>query len=139
MHKWVTDTLTGKVRVRTRAASEMLIRCRLDALASLVKEYGLSVDVALVRSEHNQADSLRMSQRWFDLVKKAAEPPYSTSAVEANTQHVTDDTSADESFEEEVVLQWRSARRKRSTPVCHLCDYEITGGGCSESERQTLH
>ena len=34
VHKWITDTLTGKARVRTRAASEMLIR--LDALASLV-------------------------------------------------------------------------------------------------------
>ena len=58
MHKWVTDTLTGKARVRTRAASEMLIRRWLDALASLVKEYGLSMDVALVRSDHNRAYSL---------------------------------------------------------------------------------
>ena len=40
VHKWVTDTLTGKARVRTRAASEILIRRRLDALATLVKEYG---------------------------------------------------------------------------------------------------
>ena len=81
VHKWVTDTLTGKFRVRTGAASEMLIRRRLDALASLVKEYGLSVDVD-VRSEHNRADSLtRVPQRWFDLVKKAAEPPYCASAV----------------------------------------------------------
>ena len=82
VHKWVTDTLTGKARVHTIAASEMLIRRRLDALASLVKEYGLSVDVALVRSEHNRADSLtRVPQRWFDLVKKAAEPPYCASAM----------------------------------------------------------
>ena len=82
VHKWVTDTLTGKARVRTRAASEMQIRRRLDALASQVQEYGLSVDVALVRSEHNRADSLtRVPQRWFDLFKKAAEPPYCASAV----------------------------------------------------------
>ena len=58
--------------------------------------------------------------------------------LEINTAHVTDDTSADESFEKEVVLPRRSARRKRSTPVCHLCDHEIPGG-CSESERQNLH
>ena len=58
--------------------------------------------------------------------------------LQANTAQVTDDTSADESFEEEVVLPRRSARRKRSTPVCHLCDHEITGW-CSESERQNLH
>ena len=82
VHKWVTDTLMGKARVRTRAAGEMLIRRQLDALASLVKEYGLSVDVVLVRSEHNRADGLtRVPQRWFDLVKKAAEPPYCASAV----------------------------------------------------------
>ena len=82
VHKWVTDTLTVKARVRTRAASEMLIRRRLDALASLVKEYGLSVDAVLVRSEHNRADSLtRVPQRWFDIVRKAAEPPYCASAV----------------------------------------------------------
>ena len=82
VHKWVTDTLTGKARVRTREASEMLIRRRLDALASLVKEYGLSVDAVLVRSEHNRADSLtRVQQRWFDLARKAAEPPYCESAV----------------------------------------------------------
>ena len=82
VHKWLTDTLTGKARVRTRAASELLIRRRVDALGSLVKEYGLSVDSVLVRSELNRADSLkRVPLRWFDLVKKAVEPPYCTSAV----------------------------------------------------------
>ena len=59
--------------------------------------------------------------------------------LEVNTAHVMDDTSADESFEEEVVLPRRSARCKRSTPVCHLRDHEIPGVGCSESERQNLH
>ena len=82
VHKWITDTLVGKARVHTRAASVMLIRHRLDALTSLVKEYGLSVDAVLVRSEHNRADSLpRVPQRWFDLVKKAVELPYCASAV----------------------------------------------------------
>ena len=37
VHKWITDTLTEKARVCTRAASEMLIRRPLDTLASLVK------------------------------------------------------------------------------------------------------
>ena len=58
VHKWITDTLMGKARVCTRAASEMLIKQQLDALASLIREYGLSVDAVLVRSEHNRADSL---------------------------------------------------------------------------------
>ena len=82
VHKWITDTLTGKARVRTRAAGEMLIRRRLDALASLVKEYGLSVDVVLVKLEHNQADRLTWApQRWCDPVKTAVEPPYCANAV----------------------------------------------------------
>ena len=82
VHKWITDTLTGKVRVCTRAASEMLIRWWLDLLTSLVKEYGLSVNPVLVRSEHNQVDSrIRVPQQWFDLIKKAVEPPYCASAM----------------------------------------------------------
>ena len=58
--------------------------------------------------------------------------------LEVNTVHIMDDTSADESFEKEVVLPRGSARRQRSTLVCHLCDHEITGWD-SESERQNLH
>ena len=82
VHKWKTETLKGRARVRTKAASEMLIRRRLEVLASLVKEYGLSVDAVLVKSEHNRMDSLtRVPQRWFDLVNKVIEPPYYASAV----------------------------------------------------------
>ena len=44
-----------------------------------------------------------------------------------------DDTSADESSEKEVPLPRRSARCKRPTPVCHLCNHEL---GCSEIEKQ---
>ena len=35
VHKWISDTLTGKARVRTKAASEMLIRRRLDTIIKL--------------------------------------------------------------------------------------------------------
>ena len=91
VHKWITDTLMGKARVRTRAASEMLIRRRLDALASQDKEYGLSVDAVLVRSEHNRADSLtRVTQQWLDLIKKAVEPPSCASAVSPNKHNWLD-------------------------------------------------
>ena len=51
VHKWITDTLAGKARLCTTAASEMLIRHWLDALTSLVKEYRLSADAVLVRSD----------------------------------------------------------------------------------------
>ena len=39
VHKWISDTLTGKVRVRTKATSEMLIRWQLDMIIKLVNEY----------------------------------------------------------------------------------------------------
>ena len=56
VHIWISDTLTGKARVRTQAASEMLIRRRLDAIIKLVKEYALSMNVSLVKSSQNKAD-----------------------------------------------------------------------------------
>ena len=56
VHKWISDTLTGKARVRTKAASEMLIQWRLDTIIKLVKEYALSMNVSLVKSSQNKAD-----------------------------------------------------------------------------------
>ena len=54
----MTDTLSGKSRLRTKAASEMLIRRRLEIITSLVKEYTLDMNIVLVPSAHNLADSL---------------------------------------------------------------------------------
>lgn len=48
---------------------------------------------------------------------------------------VSDDTSANESSEEEVVLTQRNTRCKRPAPCCHICDHEIKGE-CSGSKRQ---
>ncbi len=50
VYHWISDTLTGKARVRTKAASEMLIRRRLETIRKLVTEYNLSVDAVLVTS-----------------------------------------------------------------------------------------
>ena len=44
--------------MHTEAASEMLIRQRLDVPASLVKEYELSVDAVLMRSKYHLEDGL---------------------------------------------------------------------------------
>ena len=43
VHWWISDTLTGRARVNTKAASEMLVRRRLGTLRSLAKEYGLTL------------------------------------------------------------------------------------------------
>ena len=65
VHKWISDTLTDKARVRTKAASEMLIQRQLDTIIKLVKEYALSMNVSLVKSSQNKADRFtRVLQRW---------------------------------------------------------------------------
>ena len=38
VHKWISDTLTSKARVQTKATSKMLIRRQLDTIIKLVKE-----------------------------------------------------------------------------------------------------
>ena len=53
MHRWISDTLSGKARVRTKAASEILIRRRLSTLQELAAEYRLTIDVALIKSQVN--------------------------------------------------------------------------------------
>ena len=73
--KWISDTLTGKAKVRTKAASEMLIRRRLDTIIKLVKEYALSMNVSLVKSSQNKADRLtRVPQKWLDAIKRNTGP-----------------------------------------------------------------
>ena len=68
MHHWVSDTLTGRMRVCTKAATEMLIKRRLNTLKKLVEEYEL--DVVLVPLNKNMADRLtRVPQRWFTAIK----------------------------------------------------------------------
>ena len=75
VYPWILDILTGKARVRTKAASEMLIRWRLETIRKLVTEYNLSVDAVLVTSNSNLADRLtRVPQRWYDVMKKQAGP-----------------------------------------------------------------
>ena len=47
VHHWVSDTLTRRTWVHTKAATEMLIRRQLNTLKKLMKEYELTVDVVL--------------------------------------------------------------------------------------------
>ena len=76
------DTLTGKARVNTRAASEMLVRLQLGTLRLLAKEYGLTIDVKLVKYCQNCADSLtRVPPRWMDVLKERKEPVLESCAM----------------------------------------------------------
>lgn len=66
VYHWVTDTLSGKSRFNTKAASEMLIRRRLSTLKMLAEEYHLTISVHSVTSSSNRADVLtRVPEKWL--------------------------------------------------------------------------
>ena len=66
VHQWISDGLTGKSRLKTKAANEMLIRRRVAIVTALVEEYKLQVTVSLVPSHENKADSLtRVPGKWL--------------------------------------------------------------------------
>lgn len=56
VHHVLLKRCLKKMRVLSKAASETLIRRRLDTLRELTVEYGLTIDVGLLRSHDNQAD-----------------------------------------------------------------------------------
>ena len=65
--------LTGNARIRTKAASEMLIRRRLGTLKTLVSEYNLTVSVELVTSSSNLSDPVTwVLHKWLVAVKLGA-------------------------------------------------------------------
>uniref|UniRef100_A0A5S6Q9E6 RNase H domain-containing protein n=1 Tax=Trichuris muris TaxID=70415 RepID=A0A5S6Q9E6_TRIMR len=75
VHQWVSNGITGKARLRTKAAGEMLIRRRVDTIVSLVQECDLRLTVTLVKSAENKADSLtRVLSGWLRPRKVAARP-----------------------------------------------------------------
>ncbi|KFD49597.1 hypothetical protein M513_09540 [Trichuris suis] len=84
VHRWVSDGLSGKARLRTKAAGEMLIRRRISTVVSLVEEYALQLSVTLVKSEDNRADALtRVPQRWL---KAATGPSDSVCAAASDSE-----------------------------------------------------
>ena len=50
VYHWLGDALSGRARIKTKAASEMLIRRRLDTVKNLRDEYGLQLTVRSVSS-----------------------------------------------------------------------------------------
>ena len=57
VQRWISDAISGKSRLRTKAASEMLIRRRIGILLSLIEECGLQLSVTLVPSISYKADN----------------------------------------------------------------------------------
>lgn len=78
---WISDALSGRSRLRTKASGEMLIRRRLSILTSLVEEYNLQVNIALVPSAMNRADALtRVPHEWLK-ARIGSRPPSVIGAV----------------------------------------------------------
>ena len=66
VYHWLTDALSGRARIKTKAASEMLIRRRLETVKSLRDEYSLHLTVKCVPSVDNRADALtRVPKKWL--------------------------------------------------------------------------
>ena len=67
VYRWLKDVLTGKARLKTKAASEMLIRRRLEVIAQLKEEYSIELNLELVPSKYNLADCLTwVPNRWLN-------------------------------------------------------------------------
>ncbi|KAK4314260.1 hypothetical protein Pmani_014414 [Petrolisthes manimaculis] len=76
VHRWISDTLTGKARVKTKAAGEMLIRRRLNTFKAVCEEYKLDVTLHRVSSAVNRADALtRVPQKWLTTLDQIEESP----------------------------------------------------------------
>ena len=47
VYHWILNALSGKIRLKTKASNEMLIRRRVDTIKALVDEYGIALDIEL--------------------------------------------------------------------------------------------
>ncbi|XP_045114815.1 uncharacterized protein LOC123506631 [Portunus trituberculatus] len=66
VYHWMMDALSGRSRLKTKAASEMLIRRRLETIRTVISEYQLQVEVKFVSSAENKADVLtRVPKKWL--------------------------------------------------------------------------
>ncbi|KHJ40526.1 hypothetical protein D918_09416 [Trichuris suis] len=64
VHRQTSDGLSGKARLRMKAASEMLIRRHTGAALALVKEYGLDITATSVKSASNKENALVHTPLW---------------------------------------------------------------------------
>lgn len=55
VHRWISNTLTGKALGAVNAASEILLGRRHGTLVDVISEYVLSVYVILDKSDENNA------------------------------------------------------------------------------------
>jgi len=86
VYHWISDTLTGKARVKTKASSEMLIRRRLSTLKPLIEEYQLELKVILITPGCNLADALtRVPQKWLRMANGQEQPSQEVCSAAADS------------------------------------------------------
>ena len=75
VHRWLDDAVSGRARLRTSAAGEVLIRWRIGLVRQMVEELKLQLTVELVRSAENRADVLtRVPKHWVVAADRAEQP-----------------------------------------------------------------
>jgi transposase InsO family protein len=63
---WMRSAIEGDKPVRVHGLSEALVRKRLSLIKDIISEYGLHINIQLVKSNENKADILtRVPQRWL--------------------------------------------------------------------------
>lgn len=71
---WLKSVVTEEKRVRTKGASEMIVKRRLGILRELKDVYGLKLCVVFVPSEKNKADALtRVKKAWLGVPAETKE------------------------------------------------------------------
>src|SRR5678816_2021419 len=63
---WIRTTISGKERIKTKGAAEILIKRRLATIKQLIEELGINLKLEFVPSEKNKADSIsRIRRKWL--------------------------------------------------------------------------
>ena len=60
---WIKSEVSGDKRIKTKEATEMLIKHQLGALGDLIREFGLKITVTLVQSQKNMLT--RVKKVWL--------------------------------------------------------------------------
>ncbi|KFD49845.1 LOW QUALITY PROTEIN: hypothetical protein M513_09312 [Trichuris suis] len=70
VHRWLNDSLSGRTRLKTKAASEMLIRRRMATILALVEEYNLNLEIHCTSGHPENALTLYFAKRRDPTVSK---------------------------------------------------------------------
>ncbi|XP_067944958.1 uncharacterized protein [Watersipora subatra] len=66
VYNWVNSIITESHRPKVSGFSEMIVKRRLGVIAQLVEEYGITLQMSLVKSADNRSDVLtRVNKKWL--------------------------------------------------------------------------